>query len=283
MMTGTILPELASLAGQSALVSRVVRVTGIAEARVAELLDDLFRSSSNPTIAYLASSGEVKVRLTAKAASRSEADEIIRPVAEEVARRLGDHVFTSSDELLEHVVGRRLKATNLSVACAESVTGGSLAVRLSQAPGASAYFKGSTVCYTAEAKQSVLGVRRETIEGPGAVSETCADEMAQGARRIFDADLGVAVTGVAGPEPHDGKPVGTVCVALASEGSVRARCFRAPGDRDMVRTWAEQAALDMVRRHLEGLEQPSELGPSTGIAPAGNRGGGATPTAAGPA
>src|SRR4029453_10758244 len=101
---------------------------------------------------------------------------------------------------------------------------------------------GSAVCYAAEAKREVLGVSKETLEGPGAVSEECAREMAEGARRVFDADIGVALTGVAGPEPHDDKPVGAVCVALSADDREESRTFRAPGDRSMVRRWAEQAA-----------------------------------------
>src|SRR5437870_2254761 len=252
MLQGTILPELAGLAGPSAVVSRVVRVTGVAEARVAEILDDLFRGSTNPTVAYLASSGEVKVRLTAKASTPAEAEALIGPVAEGVAERLGDRVFTSIDEELEQVIGRLLKAGRLKVAAAESLTGGSLAVRLSSAPGSSATFAGSAVVYTAGAKQQVLGVSKETIEGPGVVSEECAREMAAGARRVFEADVAVALTGVAGPDPHDDKPVGTVCVGLAWDGGEWSTSFRAPGDREMVRRWAEQAALDALRRHLEG-------------------------------
>lgn len=250
MMSGTILPELAELAGPATLVSRVLRVTGIAEARVSELLDDLFRASANPSVAYLASSGEVKVRLTAKASSRGEAEALIRPLAEEVEGRLGAHVFTTGDEELEQVVGRDLKAHGWTVACAESLTGGSLGVRLSLAPGASVYFKGSAVCYTAESKRQVLGVASETIEHAGVVSEECAREMARGAREIFGADIGLALTGVAGPEPHDGKPAGTVCVALSAEGGEESLSFRAPGDREQVRRWSEQSALDTLRRFL---------------------------------
>lgn len=252
MMSETILPELSMLAGPSALVSRIIKVTGMAEAKVAERLDDLFRASTNPTVAYLASSGEVRVRLTAKASRRSEAEDLIRPLADEVARRLGRHVFTTSDEELEHVVGRLLKARAATVACAESLTGGSLAARLSQAPGASMYFKGSAVCYSAEAKQQVLGVSEETLRGPGVVSEECAREMAQGARRIFGADVALGLTGVAGPDPHDGKPPGTLCLGLAAKEGEQSRSFRAPGDRQQIRRWSEQAALDLLRRYLEG-------------------------------
>jgi nicotinamide-nucleotide amidase len=256
MMRGTILPELATLAGPAAIVSSVLRCTGIAESAVAELLDDLFHRSANPTVAYLASSGEVKVRLTAKAPTRAEAEALIRPLAEEVAERLGEHVFTAADEELEQVVGRLLKAQRRTVACAESLTGGSLSTRLTAAPGASDYFLGSAVCYTAEAKRRVLGVRQETIDGPGVVSEECAGEMASGARSVFSSDVGIALTGVAGPEPHDGQPPGQVWVALEADGVRHARGFRAPGDRDQVRRWAEQAALDLLRRHLDGGELP---------------------------
>jgi nicotinamide-nucleotide amidase len=252
MMHGTILSELAQVAGPSVLVSRVIRATGVAESKVAELLDDL-SGSSNPTLAYLASSGEVKVRLTAKAPSRAEADDLLSPLAEDVTSRLGRAVFTAGDEELEHVVGRLLRAARRMVACAESLTGGGLAERLSHAPGASDYFLGSAVCYSAQAKRDVLGVSKETLEGPGVVSEECAREMAAGARRIFAADVAVALTGAAGPEPHGGAPPGQVWVALDADGTRDARGFRAPGDRQQVVRWAQQAALDMVRRYLEGV------------------------------
>ncbi len=275
MMLGTILPELRERAGPAALVSRIVRVMGMAESRVAEVLDDLFVGRANPSIAYLAGHGEVKVRVTAKAADRAEAEALIGPVVREVSDRLGEHAFSTADEEIEQVVARLLRATAGSVACAESLTGGGLGMRLSQAPGSSAFFKGSAVCYTAESKHDLLGVSTETIEGPGVVSVECAREMAVGARRIFAADLAVALTGVAGPDEHDGKPVGTVCVGLAFEGGDSVREFRAPGDREMVRRWAEQAGLDLLRRHLLGLTPLDDPGPSTERA--AGRAGGAHP------
>jgi nicotinamide-nucleotide amidase len=120
------------------------------------------------------------------------------------------------------------------------------------------------VTYTSEAKRKILGVRRETIEGPGVVSEECAVEMARGARDLYESDVAVALTGVAGPEPHDGEPPGTVCIGLSARDQEESRCFRAPGDRDQIRRWAEQAGLDMVRRYLEGAPVSAELGPGTG-------------------
>jgi nicotinamide-nucleotide amidase len=270
MMDRLILPELRELAGPAAIVSRILKVAGVGESRVAEMLDDVFRGSENPSIAYLAGSGEVKVRVTAKAGTREEAEAMIRPVAAEVTRRLGSFVYSEEGEDLEQTVGRLLRGRGMTVACAESLTGGSLGFRLSRAEGASDFFVGSAVCYTAEAKMEVLGVTKETVDGPGVVSEECAREMARGAMRLYGSDTAMALTGVAGPDPHDGKPPGTVCAASAIDGEEEARTFRAPGDRAQVRRWAEQVALDMLRRQLEGISVPERVGPS--MRPAGEAG-----------
>lgn len=256
MMESTVLPELGALAGPAGIASRILRCVGMAESRIAELLDDLFTGSTNPTVAYLAGGGEVKIRLTAKAASLGEARERIRPLAEEVVGRLGDVVFTTGDEELEQVVGRELKARGLTIACAESLTGGGLAARLSAAPGSSGFFRGSAVCYAAETKVEVLGVSQATIDGPGVVSEACALEMAAGARRVFSSDIGIATTGVAGPEPYGGEPPGRVWIAVDAGDRTHARGMRLPGDREQVQRWTEEAALDLVRRFLTGKPLP---------------------------
>ena len=256
MMEGTILPELAVAAG-SVVRSRVLRCAGIGESALAERVDDLFSGSTNPTIAFLASSGEVKVRITAKAASAEEADALIEPVAEEVRRRLGDEVFTSEDESLEQAVVRLLATSGKTLACAESITGGGVGARLTSIPGASEVFVGSAVVYTKPAKMAVVGVSPETLEGPGPVSEECAREMAAGARRVFGSDLGLALTGAAGPESHGGAPPGVIWIALEGDDVAHARGFQVPGERDRVRRWAEQAALDLVRRYLEGRPLPA--------------------------
>jgi competence/damage-inducible protein CinA-like protein len=260
MMRADVIPRLAAEAGPAAIASRQIRCVGMAESRIAELLDDLFRGSTNPTVAYLAGGGEVRVRLTAKAPTLGEAGDLIRPVAEEVVARLGDVVYSGGDEELEQVVGREMKAAGRTLACAESVTGGGVARRLTEAPGASAFFRGSAVVYTAEAKQSLLGVSSETIERDGVVSEACAREMASGARRVFDADVAVSLTGSAGPEPHDGAAPGLVWLALEADDVAHARLLRLPGDRHTVLRWSEQATLDLLRRYLTGLPLPS--GPS---------------------
>ncbi|MFN8233570.1 MAG: competence/damage-inducible protein A [Actinomycetota bacterium] len=256
MMERTILPELAERSG-AALVSRVVRCTAIGESRVAELLDDLFAATENPSVAFLADAGEVKIRLTAKASDADLAEAMLAPLMDQVVARLGDLVFTTADERLEEAVLRLLRGGGRSLALAESLTGGSVAARITSVPGASDAFRGSAVVYTADAKRDVLGVTPATIAGPGVVSEACAREMAAGARRIFAADLAVALTGAAGPEPHGGAPAGTVWLALAGEGVDHARTFVATGDRERVRRWAEQGALDLLRRHLEGRPLPT--------------------------
>jgi nicotinamide-nucleotide amidase len=255
MMEGTILPELSMLVGPASLVSRTLRVYGLAESRIAELLDDLFHASSNPTVAYLAGGGEVHVRLTAKA-SPTEANALLDPLERRVRERLGDHVYGSGDEPLEVVTGRLLAGRGLTIACAESLTGGGLGERITAVPGASAYFLGSAVTYSIQAKRTILGVSEATLDGPGPVSRECAGEMASGARRVFGADLAVALTGAAGPERHGAADPGQVWIALEAEGAAHQHGFRWPSDRELVRRFSELAALDLVRRHVLGLPLP---------------------------
>lgn len=250
MLEGTILPQLRQRAGESTIASRVIKTAGMAEAQVAELLDDLFEGSDNPTVAYLAGSGEVRVRLTAKAASRSQAMDLVAPVEEEVRARLGRAVYGSDDDLLEEVIGRMLQDRGWRVACAESLTGGALGARLTEIPGASLWFAGSAVCYTNEAKRQVLGVPEAILEGPGAVSEECARAMAEGARLLYGAEVGVALTGVAGPEEQERRPPGTVWVAVLGGGGDELRKVVAPGDRQGVRRWAVQSGLILLRKRL---------------------------------
>jgi nicotinamide-nucleotide amidase len=260
MLEGTIVPELSALAGEGSIVSRVVRVVGVAEASVGELLEDLFGESANPTVAYLASEGEVRVRLTAKAGRREDAMAMIAPLEREVRDRLGDRVVGTDEETLEAAVGRLLARARLTLACAESLTAGGLASRLADTPGASAFLAGAVVAYAPEAKRGVLGVSDETLSREGMVSEACALEMARGVRRLFGADVGVSTTGVAGPESLEGHPPGELWVALASEEGEDARHFRAPGDRAQVRRWAQVQALDLLRKHLLRLAEVSEPG-----------------------
>ena len=213
-MDGTILPELAALAGPATIVSRTLRSASLGESRVAERLRDLFEASSNPErrVPGVLQRGQGAPHRQGAAPSRRP-QALLAPLVEEVRTRLGDAVFTVDDEELEEAVGRLLRAAGKTLACAESLTGGGVAARLTSVPGASDYLIGSAVVYTAEAKRDVLGVSQETIDGPGVVSEACALEMAAGARRVFGADIGLSLTGAAGPEPHGGAEPGTVWIA----------------------------------------------------------------------
>jgi PncC family amidohydrolase len=154
------------------------------------------------------------------------------------------------------VIGRLLRAAGRTIACAESLTAGSVSARLARVPGASDYLLGSAVVYAEESKRDLLGVSAETLAGPGAVSRECAAEMAAGARKLFGADVALSLTGAAGPESHGGAPPGTAWVGLDAGELTHQRRIRAPGDRAMVVRWSEQAALDLVRRFLEGRPLP---------------------------
>lgn len=257
MMGSTILPALRARVGQAVVASRTLRCTGIGESRVAELLHDLFESSANPSLAYLASAGEVKVRLTAKAETIESADVLIAPLAGQVRERLGDVVYTERDGSLEETVLNLLTDSSRRLALAESLTGGAVGARLTAIEGSSAAFVGSAVVYSSEAKRRVLGVSSETLSGPGAVSRECALEMAAGARALYEVEVAVSLTGAAGPDGHDGAEPGTVWVALDADDRSHARGYRSTGDRRRVRRWAEQAALDLTRRYLAGLPLPT--------------------------
>ena len=185
------------------------------------------------------------------------------PLAAEVQQRLGDVVFTTEDESLEQTVVRLLVAAGARLACAESLTGGAVGERVTSVPGASKVFLGSAVVYTADMKRKVLGLTDEDLAG-GAVTEACALAMARGARDLFGADIALALTGAAGPEPHDGAAPGTIWIALATaDGFEHARGFVSRGERDRVRRWASQAGLDLVRRYLQGVSLPGTSLPGT--------------------
>jgi nicotinamide-nucleotide amidase len=251
MLSEHVVPALIAFDGGDAAVlkSRVLRSYGMSESKVAELLGDLFEGQGNPTMAFLASAGEIKVRLTAKAASVEEADALIAPVEAEVRSRLGT-VFGVDDETLERLIFDALEQRGWTIGTAESATGGMIAARLTAVPGASQFVRGGVVSYATGVKQAVLGVPAETLE-ESVVSEGTALAMAAGAREVLGADVGVAVTGSAGPDPQE-REVGTMVIAVATPEDARARTFRMPGDRERVRTYTVTAALHLVRLAVTG-------------------------------
>lgn len=254
-----VIPFLLEAAGGNAgvVVSRVIRTWGESESRTGEILADLFETSRNPTLAFLASSGEIKVRLTAKAADAGAAAALIAPVEAEVRRRMGPRVFGADDETIERVVLRLLEERRWTVGTAESATAGMVAARLTSVPGASAVFRGSVVTYASDLKESLLGVDHGMLEGEGVVSSATALAMAEGAAHALGVDVAVAVTGSAGPEALE-QPAGTMVVAVRTPEDARARTMRMPGDRERVRTYTTTAALHLLRLALAGTWWSSE-------------------------
>ena len=250
MVEDDVLPFLRQEAGDGrVVVSRVLRSWGMSEAKVGEDLQELFDKSANPTIAFLASAGEIKIRITALAESDAEARSIIEPVEQEVRARIGDRIFGADDETIERVIRRELEERGWTIGTAESATGGLVGRRLTSLPGASETFRGSVVAYASDLKRSILGVSESTIDEHGVVSEPTAEAMAEGARSVLGVDVAVAVTGSAGPEPLE-QPVGTMIVAVATPTSTTVRTLHMPGDRERVRAHTATAALHLVLRAI---------------------------------
>ena len=229
----------------------MLRTWGMSESQVAEVLDDLYQATTNPSVAFLASAGEIKVRITAKAGSRQDAVKLIAPVEEEVRSRLGSLVFGTDDDTIEEVLLSSVEAAGWSLATAESVTGGMVAARLTDVPGASTVFRGSVVAYTSEVKRRLLGVSVDLISEHGVVSEPVAEAMAVGAARLLGADVAIGLTGSAGPDRLE-QDVGTVVIGVTTPNGSAARTMRLPGDRERVRAYASTAALHLARRAVAG-------------------------------
>lgn len=247
MLERAVLPDLRRRAGaRSVIVSRVLRVAGVAESTLAELIADRVEAQSNPTVAFLASGIDgLKVRVTAKAADAAAAAGLLDAEEGELRARLGHLVVGVDDQSLERVVAGLLTDRGLTLGAAESLTGGLVGARLTGVAGASRWFKGSIVSYDSQVKRSLLGV------GPGpVVSEGAAVAMATGACRVLGSDVGIAVTGVAGPDTQDGQPVGTVVVASCLDGVSEVARTVLPGDRQRVREYAVVTVLDALRRRL---------------------------------
>jgi len=249
MFERAILPDLLARSGsQSVIASRTLRTWGESESGLNERLHDLIGELDrvgNPTLAFLASGWEgIKVRLTAKADSTAAVQELLDIWDRRVREVVGDVVFGVDADTMESVVLDLLRSRGLTLGLAESVTGGLVAGRLTNVAGSSDVLRGSIVSYASEVKFDVLGV----TPGP-VVSESVAVEMATGARRVLGADVGLALTGVAGPADQDGVKPGTLCVGLAlPDGSTQSRTLQLPGVRDQMRQLSVISALDFLRR-----------------------------------
>lgn len=250
MVAGTVIPDLQARSGITAAIrSRVIRTWGQSESGLAEVLSDRIAEldrSGIATIAFLASGIEgLKVRVTAKAATLDEVDAILDAEVHAISELLGGIVFSIDDENMEQTVVRLLRSRELTIGTAESITGGLIAARLTDAAGSSAVVRGGVVSYASEVKFDVLDVP----EGPVVTAEA-VEAMAAGACEVLQCDVSVAVTGVAGPEPMEDLPPGTVFIGTSVGGVVESTAVRLPGGRDQVRQFTVISALDVLRRRL---------------------------------
>ena len=232
--------------------SQMIKACGMGESQVEDKLLDLIDKQGNPTIATYAKTGEVHIRVTAKAADEEEAKKLVKPVVKEIRNRLGDCVYTTrEDETLEMAVVRLLQKYELSVTTAESCTGGLLAGRIVNVPGASEVFNEGFITYSNKAKRKNLDVSKSTLKKYGAVSEQTAKEMATGGVFATDSDACVAVTGIAGPDGGtEEKPVGLVYIATYMKDKVNVERYIFKGNRAKIREQAVVKGLDLLRRSI---------------------------------
>ena len=254
MLRRCAIPYLRSLSSE-VIVSHDIMTFGMGESFVDQLLHEKMAGMRNPTLATYAKPFEVRLRATAKAASVEEAEAMLSPVLEEVCATLGPVVYGVDVSGLPQACFRLLEERGLTLATAESCTGGRAAEKLTALPGASRVYRGGVVSYWTDIKQEVLGVPAQLLSQHGPVSEPCARAMAQGVRRITGADLGVSVTGVAGPDPDErGVPVGIVYIGLDTpDGTFCRRVDTGKRRRDLLQGLAANHAFDVVRRYLTGL------------------------------
>ncbi len=249
-------PYLLSLS-EGVIASHTIKLFGIGESTMEAQLRDQMNAMSNPTLAPYAKEGECELRVTAKAAADEEAQALLQPTVAQVRELFGDKVYGVDVPSLEYVVIRDLKEKGLTIGTAESCTGGLMAKRLTDVPGASAAFRGGIVSYTNEIKAGVLGVPQDMLNRLGAVSGEVAAAMAEGARRVLGCDIALSSTGVAGPDRDDrGSEVGTMFVAIATPEGTRVRALHlgARPMRERLRTQPASHAFDLARRYLSGLD-----------------------------
>ena len=247
--TGSVLAEIAARSGTVSL-TRTLHCAGAGESSVAEIVERTLTVPPGVDLAYLAGGAVVRVRLTTVAPTEVDADRVLAPLVAQLGEALGELVFGRDGDTLPGVVLRRLRARGATVAVAESLTGGLLGAALTELPGSSAAFRGGLQVYATDLKSRLAGVPDPVLAEHGAVSVQTAEALAAGVRERLDATYGVGVTGVAGPDEQEGKPPGTVHLAVAGPAGVRSSSVRLPGDRTRVRLLAVTGALDLLRRSL---------------------------------
>ncbi len=255
MMTSVAEGLLRERAGGMSLVRRIIKITGRSESHTEEAVQPLYAEWSRARVpiaaTILASLGQIELHLSACCAARADAEAALDAAVAQVGSVMGLYVYSTDGRALEEVLGGMLVERTLTIAVAESCTGGLIASRLTDVPGSSRYVERGIVSYSNAAKTELLDVSEEMLKAHGAVSEAVATAMAEGIRSRSRVDIGIGVTGIAGPDGGTAeKPVGMVCIAASSAAGSRVRTFRFVGGREMVKFQASQAALDMVRRML---------------------------------
>lgn len=236
--------------------SEVLRIIGVGESKVENDILDIIDSQTNPTIATYAKGYECTLRITAKAKSVEEAKELIKPMSDEMKRRFGQSLYATGEASIEEVVSKMLVENNLKIAVAESCTGGMVSASLINYPGISSVFMEGCVTYSNEAKMKSLGVKKETLDVYGAVSDKCAKEMASGVAARYNTNIGIATTGIAGPDGGtDEKPVGLVYFGIYINGKVISKKYVFNGDRQGVRERATRTILNDLRLELLNMEK----------------------------
>ncbi len=251
MYEGYVGQYLASLPGRGEVTRfSTIKLTGIREDNIQDMLSDL-DGFSNPEIAYIARPGEVHVRISAHALTSEKADALVKPLADEVSKRLKQYIFAVNDEQIELIVAELLKENKMSIAVAESCTAGLLQARLCDIAGCAGILKGGAVCSRKQAMEDLLGIDLLDIEEKGTVSKWTTVEMAKKIRTLLNADIGLAVNGVVDHVPCKNKPIGTAYIALATPEKVQCREYRMPGRRMAIRQGIVNAALKVVRHYFQ--------------------------------
>ncbi len=251
------LPRLARIVPKRAIRTAFLRVTGMPESDLDQLISPVYKKYENPATTILAANGDLQIHLRAQCPTEVEADALLAEVVGPIEVLLGDRLYSRNGDALEVVVGQMLRERRATVAVAESATGGMLGERFTAVPGSSDYFVGGFITYTNEMKIEMLGVSPELLEQHGAVSRETAEAMAAGTRRRTRATYALSITGVAGPDPQanlsgEVLPAGTMYVAVADESGVHAVHRQFLGDRQRIRVFTTQMALDVLRRRMMG-------------------------------
>jgi nicotinamide-nucleotide amidase len=247
------LPRLARLVPPQVIRTVELRVAGMGESDLDQLIAPVYKKYENPATTILAAAGDIQIHLRARCATQAEADALLVEVAGPIELLLGDRIYSRNGESIETVVGDLLRKNHATVSVAESCTGGMLGERFTQAPGSSEYFVGGFITYSNEMKIELLGVTPEILAEHGAVSKETAEAMALGARRRTNSTYALSITGVAGPDGgSEAKPIGTTHIGLAGPTGIEVLKRQFIGDRARIRSFASQMALDLLRRRLEG-------------------------------